>query len=128
MLLFCLPKDNDVVEIAEACLPRQSPLRFYHQPLKRRRGVAQAERHDAELEDSQGCGKRCFLPVFFGDLDLPVAGRQVEDAEPLGPRQRIQRIVYARDGLSVDARHGIQAAVVDAEPRGAVLLSDQHYR
>ncbi|KRX12893.1 hypothetical protein T07_14461 [Trichinella nelsoni] len=52
----------------------------------------------------------------------------VEDAEPLGPRQRIQRIVYARDGLSVNARHGIQSAVVDAEPRGAVLLSDQHYR
>ncbi|XP_003370308.1 hypothetical protein Tsp_15820 [Trichinella spiralis] len=107
---------------------RQSLQRFYHRPLKRRRGVAQPERHDAELEDSQGCGKRCLLQVFFGDFDLPVAGRQVEGAEPLGPRQRIQRIVYARDGLGVDARQCIQPAIVDAKPRGAVLLSDQHYR
>ncbi|KRX68118.1 hypothetical protein T06_779, partial [Trichinella sp. T6] len=44
-------------------------------PLKRRRGAAQPERHDAELEEPQRCGERCLLPVFFGDFDLPVAGR-----------------------------------------------------
>ncbi|KRZ73948.1 hypothetical protein T10_6597 [Trichinella papuae] len=41
---------------------------------------------------SQGCGKRRLLPVSFRDFDLPVAGRQVERAEPLGSCQRIQRI------------------------------------
>ncbi|KRZ82459.1 hypothetical protein T08_7424 [Trichinella sp. T8] len=75
VLLFCLPEDDDVVEIDEARLPRQSPQRFFHQPLKRRWGVAQPERHDAELEEPQRCGERCLLPVFFCDFDLPVAGR-----------------------------------------------------
>ncbi|KRZ64637.1 hypothetical protein T08_13770, partial [Trichinella sp. T8] len=79
------------------------------------------------LEEPQRCGERCLLPVFFGDFDLPVAGRQIKRAEPLGPCQRIQRIVYSRDGLGIDARHSVQSAVVNAEPWGSVLLSDQHY-
>ncbi|KRZ87940.1 hypothetical protein T08_699 [Trichinella sp. T8] len=105
---------------------RQSSQRFFHQTLKRRRGVAQPERHDAELEESQGSGKRRLLSAFR-DFDLPVAGRQVERAEPLDPCQRIQRIVYWRDGLGIDARHGVLSAVVNAEPRGTVFLPNQHY-
>ncbi|KRY24832.1 hypothetical protein T03_10925, partial [Trichinella britovi] len=93
--------------------------------LKRRRGVAKTERHDAELEESQGCGKRRLLPVSFRDFDLPEAGRQVERAEPLGPSQRF---AYARDGLGVNARHGIQLAVVHAKPQGTVLLPNWHYQ
>ncbi|KRY35806.1 hypothetical protein T01_1383 [Trichinella spiralis] len=53
-IFLCLPEDDNVIEIDEARLPRQSPQRFF-QTLKRRRGVAQSERHDAELEEPQGC-------------------------------------------------------------------------
>ncbi|KRX71153.1 hypothetical protein T06_13677 [Trichinella sp. T6] len=126
VLLLCLPEDDNIVEIEEAYFPPQSPQRFLHQTLKRRRGVAESERHHAELEESQGCGKRRFLPVFFSDFNLPVARRQIERAEPLGPCQRIQRIVYSRDGLGIDVCHSVQSAIVNAEPRGTVLLSDQH--
>ncbi|KRX40447.1 hypothetical protein T05_15617 [Trichinella murrelli] len=86
------------------------PNRFLHQALKRRRGILQSERHDAELEESQGRGERRLLPVSFRDFNLPVAGHQVERAEPFGLCQRIHRIVYSRDGLGVDARHDVQSA------------------
>ncbi|KRY44786.1 hypothetical protein T03_8714 [Trichinella britovi] len=125
MLLLSLPEDDNVIKIDEACIPRQSPQRFLHQTLKRRRGVAKTVRHDAELEESQGCGKRRLLPVSFRNFDLPEAGRQVERAEPLGPSQRF---AYARDGLGVNARHGIQLAVVHAKPQGTVLLPNWHYQ
>ncbi|KRX37861.1 hypothetical protein T05_6018 [Trichinella murrelli] len=95
--------------------------------MKRRRGVAEYERHHAELEESQGWGKRRFLPVSFSDFNLPVARHQIERAEALGPCQRIQRIVYTRDGLGIDACHRVQSAIVNAEPRGMVHLSDHHY-
>ncbi|KRZ61890.1 hypothetical protein T02_6375, partial [Trichinella nativa] len=51
VLLLCLPEDDNIVEIEEAYFPPQSPQRFLHQTLKRRRGVAESERHHAELEE-----------------------------------------------------------------------------
>ncbi|KRX23261.1 hypothetical protein T07_10422 [Trichinella nelsoni] len=127
MLLLCLPENDNVIEIDHTCFLRQSPQRFLHQTLKRRQNVVEFERHDAELEESQRCGKRRLLSAFR-DFDLPVAGRQIERAEPLGPCQRIQRIVYWWDGLSIGTRHGVQSTLVNAEPRGTVFLPNQHYR
>ncbi|KRX12749.1 hypothetical protein T07_11835 [Trichinella nelsoni] len=128
VLLLCLPEDDNIVEIDEARFPRQPPQRFLHQTLKRRRGVAESERHDAELKESQGCGKRRFLPVSLSDFYLPVARRQIERAEPLGPRQRIQRIVYSRDGLGIDARHSVQTAANRPSSEPALLVNSRGLR
>ncbi|KRY79519.1 hypothetical protein T4B_10860 [Trichinella pseudospiralis] len=117
MFLLCLPEDDDIIEIHEACFPRQSLHCFFYQPLKRRWGVARYKRHEAELEESHGCGKHCFLLVCFGNFDLPVAGRQVGSAELFDPRQRIQRIIYARDGLGVDARLGWRSSICGSQRR-----------
>ncbi|KRY55042.1 hypothetical protein T03_7497 [Trichinella britovi] len=50
VLLLCLPEDDNIVEIEEARFPRRPPQCFLHQTMKRRRGVAEYERHHAELE------------------------------------------------------------------------------
>ncbi|KRZ89023.1 hypothetical protein T08_9261 [Trichinella sp. T8] len=60
VLLLCHPEDDNVIEINEAGLPRQPPQRCLHQALKRRWGVAQSERHDAELEEPQGVENAVF--------------------------------------------------------------------
>ncbi|XP_003382336.1 conserved hypothetical protein [Trichinella spiralis] len=128
VLLLCLPEDDNIVEIDEARFPRQPPQRFLHQTLKRRRGVAESERHDADLKESQGCGKRRFLPVSLSDFYLPVARRQIERAEPLGPRQRIQHIIYSRDGLGIDARHSVQIAANRPSFGPALLVNSRGLR
>ncbi|KRZ69678.1 hypothetical protein T10_4016 [Trichinella papuae] len=75
MFLLCLAEDYDVVQVDEAGLPGQPPQSGLHQALERCRGVAQAERHDAELKESHGRGKCGLLTITLCHFHLPIPGR-----------------------------------------------------
>ncbi|KRZ82663.1 hypothetical protein T08_496 [Trichinella sp. T8] len=127
MFFLCPTEDDDVVQVDEAGLRDQTSQSALHQALERWQGVAQAEWHNAKLKDPKGRGKRCLFAIILCHFHLPIPGRQVQCAEPLGPCQRIQGIICTRDWLRVDARHRIQLVIIDAESVRAIS-SAQDYR
>ena len=68
-----------------------------------------------------GTEGRLFL-ILFLDRDLPVPAFQVEGGEPAGPKQSVEEIVDARDGVSVFHGGRVELPEVDTEPQAAVLL------
>ncbi|KRX23834.1 hypothetical protein T07_2758 [Trichinella nelsoni] len=85
-MFFLRPaEDDDVVQVDEAGLPGQPPQSGLHQALERCRATVSG----------------VWKTRSFHDHILPIPGCQVKCAEPLGPCQRVQGIIYTRDWLRV---------------------------
>src|SRR4051794_22296747 len=86
------------------------------------RGVRQAHRQYGPLEVAVTRAERGFGAILLGERDLVESGAQVDLAEIARSLQSIEQILHVRQRVAVAHGEVVEAAVVHAEAKRAILL------
>ena len=121
VLLFGLAVDNHVVQVYQG----QTIL---HEVLEHCWSVTQPIGHVQKLIHSHAAyHKGGVLPGLLSHLNLPEPTLQVHARKVLGTHDDLHGLLHMRQGIGILFGLGIQAAEVDTELEGPILLSHQHH-
>jgi len=124
----CLAVYQNIVKKDENELAKKRAKNLVHQSLKCRGCVGEAERHDHELEVAVVRVERRLVDVLRVHAHLMLAAAEVQLGEERRALEFIEQFVHNRDWEQVADGLGVQCAVVDAEPPGAVLADKEDRR
>jgi hypothetical protein len=79
-----------------------------------------------ELEQAFWCAESSLLAVLRMHFDLPVSTDEVQGAEPARVSKCVECVVDSWERKGVFASNRIEFSVINAKPKCAILLLDQH--
>lgn len=114
--------DDEIVEVAADEAIQQVAEDVVHEMLKRCGRISQAEVHDEELIGAIARAKGGFVFIARPNAHKVIAGAQIDFGEELRIAQAIQKLVDAGKWIAILDGDPVEAVIVNAEAKRAVLL------
>ena len=96
--------------------------------LKIRRCILEFKEHDKEFVKSSSSSKDCFSLFFIRDSQEIVRFSHIQDSVVRSLGELVESLFDERKGVTVFNSPFIQATIVDAETKSAILLFDKKDR
>jgi hypothetical protein len=128
MLFPTLRKDQDVVNEDHDKLVQLYHENRVHQVHEVSGGVGRTKRHHQILIKTISGGERSVWDIFFMNLDLMIARKNINLQKDLCSNQLIEQEINEGQWILVLHGYYVEWSIIDAQPLGLVLLQHKDSR